>query len=120
MRAHNVQEVLDVDILVEGSHAVRERAINTSLYVAIAPEPGVGAAEADNGLWPETAQLLDVLLHDAKNFAIGVDPRGQIAIDFFDGGFRIRLHDRADCRHHLLLGDTEGETDIGFEGGARW
>src|SRR5262249_41539948 len=46
-------------------------------------------------------------------------PRGQIAVRLLDGGFWKRLHDLTDGGHHLLLGDAKGETDVGFEGGAR-
>ena len=37
VRAHDVQELLDVDVLVERAHAVRERAVHAGLDVAIAP-----------------------------------------------------------------------------------
>ena len=80
--AHNMQEVLDVNVLVERTHPVRERAVDAGLNIAIAPEPSVGAPETDDRLRSEAAQLLDVLLHDTDDLAVGVDPRWQTAVGF--------------------------------------
>ena len=48
MDAHDVQELLDLDMLVGRAHAARERPVDIGRDVAIAPEPRIGAAQTDD------------------------------------------------------------------------
>ena len=58
MGAHDVQEVLKINMLVRRAHAVREGAVDIGRDVEIAPQAGIGAAETHNRLRPLAAQFL--------------------------------------------------------------
>src|SRR5262249_38943325 len=96
-----------------------EGAVDASLNVAIAPEPRVGAAEAHDRLWPEAPQLLDVLLDDADDLAVGVHPRGQIAVGLLHRCIGERLKDLADGSHHLFFADAQRQPDVRLKRRAR-
>ena len=55
MRPHDVEALLDIDVLVGGAHAVRDGASDAGRDVAVAPEARAGAAEADDRLGVEAA-----------------------------------------------------------------
>src|SRR5262245_17473596 len=96
-----------------------EGAVDAGLNVAIAPEPRIGAAEAHDRLWPEAPQLLDVLLDDADDLAVGIHPRGQIAVGLLHRRVRKRLKDLADGSHHLFFADAKRQPDVHLKRGAR-
>src|SRR5262249_33572584 len=69
--ADDVEEFLEAHMLVGGAHAVGEGAVDIGGDVAVAPEAGVGAAQAHDRLRAEAAKGLDVFLDDADHGAVG-------------------------------------------------
>src|SRR5690554_4532186 len=120
MSAYHVEEFFHLDMLVMRPHAMRVWTVNEGRDVAVAPQPGIGAAETDDRHRPRPASFNDVALQNAHHFMIGVAPGRLVTADFLPGHFWIASSNLVYCGQDIGLFHSDRQPEIRHERTMRW
>src|SRR5262249_4893830 len=115
MHTHDVQVLLDLDVLIGLGHAAWKGTMHEGGDAALTPQTRVGATQTHNGGWLWPAESPSVGTQDAHHLVVGIaDARGAV-VQLFHRRLGIACQDLVDLGHYLVLAQPRWQPQIGLK-----
>jgi len=111
----DVEEFLDRNMLVDAAHAGWRGPVDNRRNVLVAPQPRVGAAEADHRGRVDAGDFSGIGAHQLRQLGVGRAPARRVEEDLPVRRLRVGRDDLVDLGEDLWRVEPVRQSDVHFE-----